>query len=92
MKAITNVENLAEYKGRFSLIVKQILAFDSSPNFVRKVKTVSQNLKQITSRCFTLLKILIRIIRLILSLNSKQFHQTLHLNSLHIVDINCNFL
>ena len=36
----TNAENLRQYESRFSLIVEQILAFASSTNMVREVKTV----------------------------------------------------
>ena len=36
----TNAENLRQYESRFSLIVEQILAFASSTNLVREVKTV----------------------------------------------------
>ena len=35
-----NAEILREYKCMFSLIVKQILAFDLSPNMVREVKNL----------------------------------------------------
>ena len=35
-----------------------------------------------------LLSIFFEIVRLIITLNSKQFHQKLYLNSLYIVDIN----
>ena len=59
LKAIKNVENLRQYKSRFSLIVEQILAFNSSPIMDLEVRNLYLNLKQIASRCFTLLDILI---------------------------------
>ena len=43
MTAITNAENLRYDKRKFSLIVKKILAFASSTNFVRDVKNLSPN-------------------------------------------------
>ena len=64
------------------LIVEQIIAFASSPNMVREVKNLPPNFKQIASQFFTLLNILILIVRSILSLNSKQFHQELYSKSL----------
>ena len=90
MATTTNAENLRQYKSRFSLIVELIRPFDPNPNIVREVENVS--LKQITSRCFTLLNILIRIVRLILSLKSKQFNQRFYPDTLYIVDMTCNFL
>ena len=87
MTATTNAEILPQY-----LTVKLMLPFDSSPNMVAEVKNLSANFKQITSQCFTLLNILIGIVRLILSKNTKQLHQTFYPNSLYIVDITCNFL
>ena len=45
MTATTNAENLRQYKIRFSLIAKQILAFASHPNMVREVKNLSPNFK-----------------------------------------------
>ena len=74
------------------MIVEQIRAFDSSPNMVREVENLPLNFKQGTSRCFTLLNILIRIIKPILSLNTKQFHQKLYLNSLCKFDMTLQFL
>ena len=55
----------------FSLIVEQILGFDFRLNMVRKVKSLSSNLKQIDVRCFRLLNIIIRTVRPILLLKSK---------------------
>ena len=52
MTATTNVENLRQYKIRFSLIAKQILAFDSHPNIVREVKNLPPNFKQIEVTIF----------------------------------------
>ena len=70
---ITNAADLQKYKSTFSLIVKQILAFSSSKNLAREVNL---NFKQIKFQCFTLLKILIQIIRSITSLNFNQFLET----------------
>ena len=47
MTTTTNAENLRQYKIRFSLIGKQILAFASHPKIVREVKNLSPNFKQI---------------------------------------------
>ena len=47
MTATTNVENLQQYRSRFSFIVKKILAFASGANFVRKVKNLSPNFKRL---------------------------------------------
>ena len=47
MSVKTNAENLRQYKTRFALIVEQILAFTSSPNMVREIKSLSPNFKQI---------------------------------------------
>ena len=92
MIVITNTENLRQCKVRFSLIVEQILAFAASTNLIREVKNNSPNFKQITWRCFELLNVLIGIERTILSLNFKQFRQTLHSDSLVVVNITCYFL
>ena len=43
MTVIRNAENLRQYKSRFSLIAKQMLAFASSANMVREVRKVSLN-------------------------------------------------
>ena len=43
----TNDENIRQYKSKFSLIVKQTLAFASSNNLVIEVKNLSPNFKQI---------------------------------------------
>ena len=48
---------------------------------------MSVNFKQITWQCFTLLNILIWIVRSILSTNSKHFRQNFYSNNLYIVDI-----
>ena len=40
MTTTANVENLRQYKSRFSLIVNQIMAFASNTNFVREVKNL----------------------------------------------------
>ena len=90
--SITNAEKLRQYKSKFSLVVWQILAFAWSPNIVREVKNLSSNFKQIAWQCSELLNALIRIVRSILSLNCKQFHQTFYSNILCIVDITCHFL
>ena len=74
MTTTANAENLRQYKIRFYLIVEQILAFVQNPVMVRGVKNLSPNLKQIVSRCFTLLNILIGTVRSIFLRNSKQFH------------------
>ena len=68
--AITNVENLRQFKSRFSLIIELILAVNSSPSMVRKVTNMSPNFKQIALRCFMVLNILIDIVKLISSLKS----------------------
>ena len=65
MTTAINAKNLRQYKNRFSLILGQVLVFDSSPNMVREVKNMSPNFKQIAARCFTLLNILMRIVRLL---------------------------
>ena len=83
---------LTARKNKISLIAEQILAFASSPNMVMEVKNLSPNVKQITWRCFTLLNILIWIVRSILSINSKQFHLKSYSNSLYIFDTACHFL
>ena len=54
MTAITNAENLRQYKRRFSLIVEQILAFTWDTNLVREVKNLSPNFKRIAKRCLAL--------------------------------------
>ena len=41
------MENLQQYKIRFSLITEQVLAFALHPNMVSKVKNLSPNFKQI---------------------------------------------
>ena len=69
------------------MVVEQILAFASSPNMVTNVKNLSPIFKQIASRCFTSLNIVIWIVRSVLSINSKKFPQ-----NLYIVDIICHFL
>ena len=76
-------ENLRQYKIRFTLIRKQVLAFASHPNMVSEVKNLLPDFKQTARRCFTLLNYFIWIVRFILSLNSKQFHQKLYLNGLY---------
>ena len=45
MIAATNTENLPQYKIRFSLIVKSILAFTSSSSVVGEEKNMSPNFK-----------------------------------------------
>ena len=75
MRATRNAENLRQYKIRFPLIEAQILDFPSSLNMVREVKNLSPNFKQTVLLCFTLLNVLIKIVRSILSINSEQFHQ-----------------
>ena len=92
MTAITNVKNLRQYKGIFSVIVVQILAFAWSPNMVREIKNLSSNFKQIAWLCFILLSIVIQIATYIFSLNFKQSHEKLFLSSLYLVDITCHFL
>ena len=46
MKTITNAENLRQYKSRFSLIAEEMLAFASSTNRVKEVRTLTPNLMQ----------------------------------------------
>ena len=79
-------------KIRFYLVVDQIPALASNPNMVREVKNLSPNFKQVAWKCFTLLNILIWIVRCILSIDSKQFPEKLYSDSLYIVDIICHFL
>ena len=67
-----------------------MLPFVLSTNLVRVVKNKSPNFKQIVSRCFELLNILIWIDRSILSQNFKQSHKILYSNSLCVVDIIAN--
>ena len=43
----TDAENLRPYKSRFSLIVEQILAFASSTNLIRGVKSLYPKFKRI---------------------------------------------
>ena len=93
MTATTNVENLGQYKIRFSSIAEQILAFASSPNMVREVKKLPPNFKNITLKCFTLMNIPIWIVRFILLVKLYvKFHQKLYSNNLYIVDIIRHFL
>ena len=47
MTVTTNTENLRQFSIRFSLIVEQILAFALSPNVVREVRNVPQNLNKL---------------------------------------------
>ena len=42
MTAITNTDNLGQYKSRISFILEQKLAFTSSSNLVREVKNSLQ--------------------------------------------------
>ena len=62
-----------QYKTRFSVIVEEALDFITNLDMVREGK-MSPNFKKIAWCCFTLLNILICVIR---SLNSKQFRQKL---------------
>ena len=88
MRAITDTENLRQFKIRFSLIAERVVVFPSHPNMVREVKY----LKQIAWRYFTLLNISVWIVRSILTLTSKQLHQKLYSDNFYIVDITCRFL
>ena len=74
MTAKENAENWRQYEIRLFLIAEDILAFASKPNMVREVKNLLPNFKQIPWRCFSLLNILICIVRSILLINSKHFH------------------
>ena len=47
MTTITNAENLRHNENTFSLAEKQIMAFTSSANLVRRVRNVSPNFEQI---------------------------------------------
>ena len=47
MTTPANVENLRQYRSRFSLVAKQILAFASSTNLGRELKDLSPNFKRI---------------------------------------------
>ena len=47
MSATTNVENLEQYKIRFSLFTEQVLAFALHPNMISEVENLSPNFKQI---------------------------------------------
>ena len=84
---ITNAKNLQQNKSRFSLIVEQTLVFTWSNNLVKEVKNVPRNFKWITWRCFSLLKVFIRLGRSTLSLNYNLFYHILCSNSLYTVDI-----
>ena len=57
MRETANVENFRKYKNEFTLVVEMIPPFDSSSNMVREVK----KFKEIASKRFTLLNILIGI-------------------------------
>ena len=77
MTAITNTQNLRQYKSRFSLIVK-VSGF-SFRQSLREVKYKSPDFTQIAWRCFELLNVPIRIAGSLLSLNLKQYQQNLTL-------------
>ena len=47
MTVTTNTKNLRQYSIRFSLNVEQTLAFALSPNVVREVRNVPQNLNKL---------------------------------------------
>ena len=47
MSATANVENLQQYKVRFSLITEKVRAFALHPNIASEVKNLSPNFKQI---------------------------------------------
>ena len=76
----------------FLFIADHILAFPSHNNMVSEVKNLYLNFKQIAWRCIASLDIFIWIVKSILSLNSKQFHQKLYSNRLYGVDITCHSL
>ena len=42
MRAITDTENLRQFKIRFSLIAERVVVFPSHPNIVREVKYLKQ--------------------------------------------------
>ena len=88
MTATINAKNFWQYKIRLSLIAEQILAFDSHPNIVR-VKNLSPNFEQVPWQCFTLLKILIWIVRFTLSLNSKTVDLSLVMVSMCVTRFHC---
>ena len=67
----SNHQKLTTIKIRFSLFLEKILVFASNPNMAREVKDLSPNLKQNAWRYFTLLNILIWMVRSIFSLNFK---------------------
>ena len=48
MKTTANVENLRQYKNRYSLIVEETLTFLSGSNLVKEVKNSSSTFKRIT--------------------------------------------
>ena len=91
MTAITNTNNLRQYKSRIAEILEQKLNFVWSSNIAKKVTNKSPNFKQTALQCFELLNVLIRIDRPSLSLTFKQFQQWLYSNSLSIGDITCYF-
>ena len=91
MTTTLNAENLRQYKSRFPLFVELILSFEAL-TWLEKWKIYLQISKKKISPCFTLLNILIGIVRPILSQNSKHFHQKLYSNNLYILDVPCNFL
>ena len=77
MIAITDAENLQPYKGKFSLIVEQILAFGWRYNMVREVKTCSK----FQTNCMAIFYVIkychLDSLRSVLLLNSKRLHQKL---------------
>ena len=91
MTEATNSENLGYYKIKFCLIPEQILAFSSNHDMVREVKNLPPYLKQIACSCFTILIFFIWVVRYIVLVNSKRFHQKLYLTD-NIADITCHFL
>ena len=92
MAGKTNTENVQQNTSRFSMVAEHILTFAWSTNLVREGKIKSPNFKQIEWRCFQLPTVLLRIDKSVLSLNFKQFHQTLLSDSSCIVDITCYFI
>ena len=47
MTTIKNAENLRQYKSTFSLAVEQMLALASSTNWVKEVRTLTSNFREL---------------------------------------------
>ena len=72
-------------------VIEQILAFNSSPNMIRKVKKLS-NFQTNCITMFFIIKYSFGKLRPIFTLNSKHFYLKLYSDNLYIVVVTCNFL